>query len=489
MNLLIDPFISTTEGKISLKQALTTHVDVTLQYAFDETQLAVMQLISGLATVVLQPSMEELRQYILYGVMDEDYEQALARIDMNMYDDTQFMRSRPLQPVDFGKASISKLVSGIESGSSSNACALFSDANSVSVACPDCMPALNYNLHMNIKGECFAATGATGIRGGGSLSVLISGSNFAQTILLNCVASDFFAAIHPNPEVSNEPMWVTPLAGETYFSHDIGLVRGLFAMAYHIEYVINDVPCVCDICGHSSDKSVTEFGRLKYQGKYGSTNDGRSAKAGLWPHPYTPVQRKEDGEYFVSPQGASWRSWEHFGSYVAGKELEKSTYVPAPIIDQYRRLGIVKPIRILVGGNIADQGSIVGRIYDLYSVPQHWDERLNRVTQVIEAGIKVKDGLVQSLNKIFATTYDRNLVKGIRDQAVNIYISQAQNIIQDILLDADNSESRVLRKRAIIDLKSEAQSIYSELIRKHENDLSLFQALVRGQKILNAICE
>lgn len=489
MNLLIDPFISTTSGKISLRQALTTHTDATLQYAFDETQLAVMQLLSGLVTAVLQPTLTELRKYIHEGVSDADYDSALSRVDITLFDDSCFMRSKPETPSDFGVAGISKLVSGIESGTSANACGLFSDAAAVVVSCPDCMPALNYNLHMNIKGECFAATGATGIRGGGALSILISGDNLGETLLYNAVATDFFASISQNTSLNNDPMWVSPPTGSIYFAHDIGLVRGLFSLAYHIDYVIENNACICDICGHAADQSVSHFSRLKYLGKYGSTKSGRDEGAGIWPHPYTPVQRRETGDFFVSPQGEHWRSWEHFGGFVIGKELEKSSYVPAPIIDQYRKLSIPKAVRVLVGGNIADQGSITGRIYDLYSVPKNWNENLDRVTIVIDAGVQVKVALTQAINKIYATTYDPNLKKGIRDQAVNQFVSQAQQIIQSILVDADFGERKRLRKRAIAELKSVAINIYNDLMRKHENDLPLFTALAKGQKIINMISD
>ncbi|MDO6422770.1 type I-E CRISPR-associated protein Cse1/CasA [Saccharophagus degradans] len=489
MNLLIDPFISTTNGRITLKQALTTHSNATLQYVYDETQLAVLQLLSSLATAALQPTLAELKEYISNGVTENLYDEALQKIDISMFDDNCFMRSSPSTIQDYAFAGISKLVSGIESGTSNNACALFSDAGSVVNACPSCMPALNYNLHMNIKGECFAATGATGIRGGGALTTLISGKNLAETILCNCIAKDFFKSIHHSEKVINEPMWVTPIAGETYFAHQIGLVRGLFALAYHIQYTEIEEPCVCDVCGHTSDKTVKEFGRIKYQGKYASTKAGRDSNAGLWPHPYTPTVRRETGEYFESPQGANWQSWENLGGYVVGKELEKSKSIPAPILDQSRQLNIPKNINILVGGNIADQGSIVGRVYDLYSVPQNWNASLERVTLVIDSGLEVKEILKKALNKIHATTYDKALLNGIRDQVIGMYVSQAQQIVQSLLVESGVSERKQLRQRAITALKQKAQTIYSDLIRRHQHDIPIFEALIKGQKILNTISE
>jgi len=65
MNLLIDNFISTTTGKISLKEILTSQTDYQLQYAFDEIQLAMLQLLASLSTVVLKPTLDELKGYLV----------------------------------------------------------------------------------------------------------------------------------------------------------------------------------------------------------------------------------------------------------------------------------------------------------------------------------------------------------------------------------------------------------------------------------------
>ena len=486
MNLLLDPFISTFEGKISLKQALTTHSNSSLHYRFDETQLAMMQMLSSLATVVLNPTLKELRTMIKEGITEREYDQALKLVNVDIFNQTKFMRSSPTEPKEPYKTDISKLVSGIESGGSANASGLFSDSSSVLVTCPDCMTVLNYNLHMNIKGECFGPTGATGIRGGGAMSVLISGANLAETILSNCVASDFFSTIHQNPKCINEPMWLSPPSEEIYFSHKIGLIRGLFALAYHIDYKIDDTACTCDICGHRSQQSITKLDRIKYTGNYGSTKNGRETKAGLWPHPYTPTKRTDGVEFVVSADNANWRSWEHLTSFIVGTELDQSKlFLPAPIIEQYKQLALGKPVRVLVGGNITNQGSIVGRIYDLYSMPQNWDKSLKDVIKVIEYGIKIKTYLGMSLNKIFASDFPKSFKTSIKVQAINSFVNQAQNIIQLILVEVDRQQSRALRTKAKDDLKKLARNTFSEVIKKYENDIKLFEVLIKGQKFLN----
>lgn len=181
MNLLIDDFISTTAGKISLKTLLTSEQDYQLQYFFDETQLAMLQMLSSLATVVLKPSLAELREYLKDGVSEQDYEESLAKVELQWFDEKSFMRSKPSKEGKLAEGPITKLVSGIECGGSANALGLFSEVESANVVCPDCTHVLNYNLHMNIKGECFGPTGATGIRGGGAISTLISGDNLKET--------------------------------------------------------------------------------------------------------------------------------------------------------------------------------------------------------------------------------------------------------------------------------------------------------------------
>lgn len=487
MNLLTDDFISTTAGKISLKELLTSDVDYQLQYAFDEIQLAMLQLLASLSTVVLKPSLEELKGYLKQGVTAEQYENKLKGIDLQWFDESCFMRSTFPENKNTFSAIISKLVSGIESSGTGNASGLFSEISDVDVICSDCSHALNYNLHMNIKGDCFGSSGATGIRGGGALSTLIAGNNLKNTILANTIAVDYFEALSEIEEPNNQFMWQEPPQGEIYYAHHIGLERGLFALAYHIDFAVLDESCLCDVCGHQAEQSIKEFTRLKYQGSYGSTKKGRDGGAQWWTHPFTPTTKKEEGTFAVCARDQNWQSWQNFSSYIIAKETDKSLSSPAYIVDQYRKLKTGGG-NFLIGGNIADQASITGRIYDLYSMPESWgDENLRHVEMVINAGLTIKENLSQALNKIFGAGYDKNFVSGIKNTAMNQYISNAQNIIQQLLLEVDRAEAKQLKKQALEQLKAEAKTIYQALMRKYQNDLPLFKALAKGERVLLAV--
>ncbi len=486
MNLLTGDFISTTTGKISLKTLITSEKDYQLQYAFDEIQLAMLQLLGSLATVVLKPTLDELKNYLVYGLTEEQYEQALEKLDMQWFDEKRFMRSAFPSDEKKADAPITKMISGIECGTSPNALGLFSETSDADVICPDCSHVLNYNLHMNIKGECFGPTGATGIRGGGVISTLIAGKDLKTTILANTIAVDFFNNAREIKTSNNKLMWQDPIQGDIYYAHQIGLERGLFALAYHIDFLILDEACICDVCGHSADQSIKEFTRLKYKGSYGSTKKGRDGNAQWWPHPYTPITQKEEGVFPVCARDQYWQSWQNFSSYVVSQETDKSLSTPALIINQYQKLSVDK-VNLLIGGNIADQGSITGRVYDLYSMPEHWNRNLERVTKVIDSGLDVKERFAQALNKMFAVGYDKNFVSGIKETAMHQYISNAQQIIQQLLLDVDRKESRILRKEALEKLKAEARVIYKELMHKYQNDLPLFKALVKGERVLISV--
>ncbi len=484
MNLLTDKFISTTDGKISLKTLLTSENDYQLQYAFDETQLAMLQMLSSLSTVLFKPSLEELKLYVKNGIADTQYDDKLKSIELDLFDEKIFMRSKFPETGKVASAPITKLVSGVECGTSGNAIGLFAEIVHAKVICPDCSHVLNYNLHMNIKGECFGPTGATGIRGGGAISTLISGLTLKSTIVSNIIAVDFFDAKREIPEPNNRLMWDEPPVDEVYFSHHIGLFRGLFALAYHIGFPVIEEPCICDVCGHQSDQSVTEFLRLKYKGHYGATKNGREGGAQWWPHPYTPIVKREEGIFPVCARNQYWQSWQDFTAYVIGKETDKALMTPAFVVTQYEKMGFGYA-NLLVGGNIADQGSITGRIYDLYSMPKNWNsESLQRVTKVIDAGLTVKEQLSQAFNKIFGAGYDKRFVAGIKQNAINQYTTNAQKIIQQILLDVDRNEARALRKQAIEELKLEAKSIFQGVMRKYQHDLPLFKALIKGEIVL-----
>jgi CRISPR system Cascade subunit CasA len=484
VNLLIDDFISTTSRKISLKTLLTSNNDYQLQYAFDEIQLAMLQLLGSLSTVVLKPTLNELKGYVENGLTAEQYDLALSKVDFQWFEEKCFMRSAMPTNTTPAEAPITKMISGIECGGSPNALGLFSETSYAEVICPDCSHALNYNLHMNIKGECFGPTGATGIRGGGAISTLISGKDLKTTILANTVAVDFFNQARGIKSPNNKLMWQDPMQGDIYYAHQIGLERGLFALAYHIDFSVLDEPCLCDVCGHHADKSIKTFLRQKYTGSYGSTKKGRDEGAQWWPHPYTPITQQEEGVFPMCARDQHWHSWQNFSSYVLSKETNKSFSIPALIISQK----VVKgKVNLLIGGNIADQGSITGRVYDLYAMPEHWDSNLERVTQVIDAGLDAKDKLVQALNKMFGAGYDKKFISGIKNTAVQQYISNAQKIVQELLLDVDRKEARVLRKDALERLAAEAKNIYQVLMRKYQSDLPLFKALVKGEKVLRTL--
>lgn len=485
MNLLKDEFISTNHGKVSLRTLLISDQDYQLQYFFDEIQLAVLQLLSSLATAVLQPDTNELRKYLKEGLTKQEYDQKLAEINSEWFESDRFMQSKPPEGAKNPDAPITKLLSGIECGTSANAIGLFSDIQHAEIVCPDCTHALNYNLHMNIKGECFGPTGATGIRGGGAISTLVAGKNLKETILNNMVSADLFAQFSQldfNAELA--PMWVVPLEGDVYQAQKIGLLRGLFALAYHISFPVEDRPCRCDVCGNESEQSVTTFIREKYKGSYGSTKTGRDAGAGWWLHPYTPRSVREDGIYPVCARDQNWQSWQELSSYVVGKETDKAMIEPAYVVRQYQELGLSGRANLLVGGNIADQGSILGRIYDLFSMPSALNKNLARITQVIDAGLQQKDKLSLAFNKMFGIGYDKNFVAGIKEQAMNRFIANSQQIIQNTLLDVDRKEARELRAVAVNELKAEAKRIYLAVQRKYQHDLPLFKALIKGEYIL-----
>ncbi|GAD89978.1 putative CRISPR-associated protein [Vibrio halioticoli NBRC 102217] len=486
MNLLKDPFISTTKGKISLKQLLTSEQDYQLQYYFDETQLAMLQLLPSLTTVVLKPNLEDLERYLTHGLSEQEYDQCLIKVDTQWFEGGCFMQSPMPQGVKVADGPITKLVSGIECGSSANALGLFSEVEHVDVVCPDCIHVLNYNLHMNIKGECFGPTGATGIRGGGSISTLVSRPSLKETVFANTIAIDeFIKETHLTEEAEQSFMWQKPPQGEIYYAHTIGLERGLFALAYHINFPIEEKDCVCGVCGAVSDQSVTTFQRVKYTGSYGSTKNGRDGKAGWWLFPYTPISVKEDGVYPICARDQNWQSWQELSSYVVGKEVNKALIEPAYIVRQFRKMIPINRTSLLIGGNIADQGSIVGRVYDLYAMPESLSRDNSKITKVIDAGLEEKEKLSLALNKIFGIGYDKNFVSGIKEQAIQSFICNAQQIIQQILQDVDRKEAKLLRADAILRLTQVSHRIFSDVQRKYQYDLPLFRALVKGESQLN----
>jgi CRISPR system Cascade subunit CasA len=484
MDMFTHSFIATTSGKISLRTLLTGDVNYELQYFYDESQLAAVQLIASLATMLLKPSLRDLSLFLENGITSKQFDDALSNINLEDFSTDKFMQMPHLVNEKSLEAVVSKLVSGIESGGSSNANGLFSRPEDVSDVCEDCMHLLNYNLHMNIKAEPFAAGGATGIRGGGSISTLISATTLKNTIIFNMVAVDEFNAARGDiPDVSNEVMWVTPPTGAIYFAHHIGLYRGLFALAYRINYKIENSPCTCDVCGIESPRKVTKYNYQKFQGRYGSTKAGRDNGAGWWPHPYTPTNTSENGLFPVTATDESWQSWEHFSNYVVKTQLEKKLLEPAYIVGQYMKLDTGSPCALLVGGNITSQASIVGRIYDLYSMPAMVTKNLSKITKVIDEGIKIRDALSTALSRK-PEGLDKSFFKPIRTDIMFKFTSTSQQLIQEVLQNVGRKESTELRLDASNKMKKLAYSLFADVMRRYGHDMRVFKALARGEIML-----
>jgi CRISPR system Cascade subunit CasA len=114
---LKDKFISTTSGKVSLKTILTREQDYQLQYFFDEIQLAMLQLLSSLATVVLHPTVAELKAFLKHGVSEQQYDDALNKVSSEWFESDYFMQSKPPADAKWPEGPITKMLSGIECGS------------------------------------------------------------------------------------------------------------------------------------------------------------------------------------------------------------------------------------------------------------------------------------------------------------------------------------------------------------------------------------
>lgn len=490
MNLLKDSFISTTQGKVSLRDILTSDEDYQLQYFFDETQLAMLQMLSSLATVVLKPSVSELKGYIENGLTPEQYDQALSRVETKWFEDDCFMRSSSAISEGFNTAKISKLVSGIECGTSKDASGLFSNMEEVKFSCADCIHVLNYNLHMNISGQYFSKFGSSGIRGGGVVTTLITGKSLSKTILFNVVVAETYYKYSPiEKNTDNTLMWASPPKGRLYSAKNININRGLFALAYHVNVETINEKCICDICGSFSADKIDGLKYLKYQGQYGSvrTDRGKENGAGLWLHPYTPRRVTDNGIFSLTPYGLNWQSWQDLSSFVANSEINSnSEVVPAYIVTQFKEI-FSHPINILVGSNITKKASIIGRVYDLYSMPSSLIKNNRRVSKVVDAGLKQKECLSKAFSYLFKKDdvgYDTNFVGRIKEQAMNRFTSNAQQIVQKILYDVDRKEAAQLEKEIVNALSSEAKAIFKSVQRKYQHDLPLFKALVKGECML-----
>ncbi|AMO57739.1 hypothetical protein EZMO1_3789 [Endozoicomonas montiporae CL-33] len=193
---------------------------------------------------------------------------------------------------------------------------------------------------------------------------------------------------------------------------------------------------------------------------------------------------REEGVFAVCARDHHWQSWQELSSCIIGKETNKATFAPAFIVRQFQHIKYQDQTNLLVGGNIADQGSVTGRVYDLYSMPSSLSQRLSRVTQVIDAGLEQQERLSLALNKMFGAGYDKHFVSGIKDSIIQRFSANAQQIIQQTLLDVERKEAKALREQAVDELQEEARLLFLDTQRKYQHDLPLFKALIKGEPAL-----
>ena len=71
---------------------------------------------------------------------------------------------------------------------------------------------------------------------------------------------------------------------------------------------------------------------------------------------------------------------------------------------------------------------------------------------------------------------DKHFVSGIKEDVLQRFTANAQQIIQQILLDVERKEAVELRKQAVIDLQKKACSLFKDTQQKYQHELPLFKA-------------
>ena len=120
-------------------------------------------------------------------------------------------------------------------------------------------------------------------------------------------------------------------------------------------------------------------------------------------------------------------------------------------------------------------------------MPSSLSRQTTKITQVIDVGLNQKERLSKALNKMFSKKdvgYDKNFVGGIKENAMQRFTSNAQQIIQGVLLDVECKEAIELRESAAQALAYEAKRILSGIQDKYQHDLPLFKSLVKGELAL-----
>jgi CRISPR system Cascade subunit CasA len=396
MDLLIDRWIPVRgdggAGEfrlLSLEELLCGRGNWWVSLPRDDLELACIQLLVCMAQVMFIPKNDvELRQRLRDPLTPDAFADGIAPY-RDWYDldhPTQpFMQSRSVK----GElTSIQKLLPGMpeKTSASESAHCFFNEISEIErVGSPVAAIAL-FNQASN--SPSFGGGFKGSLRGGAPITTLVKGRDLLETVWRNVVTLPRLRLSLPGYELDfarDRPTWVDPIhEKQVIFTHEIGLIRGLFWQPARVELVTCQENAVCDVLGGEPESSYRGFRKEKFS---------FTIKGPPWPHLHGAMMAGvKEGvlEWKFASFNKTAPVWTLLSEFVVPRPLDDSRQEgssPAAPVNQAPDAFPNEPLHLLVGGYRAKKASVVERRHELFTLAEGWDkDRKGRITALVELG-------------------------------------------------------------------------------------------------------
>ena len=208
----------------------------------------------------------------------------------------------------------------------------FVKAGRVNEICLSCAAIGIFTLQIN--GPAGGSGHRVGLRGGGPLTTLVMPSSpkvsLWEKVWINVLSRDDweYDLLGVNKNVFP---WMGPAIisdeDQVTYPENVHPLHCFWGTPRRIRLHVKKEYCCCDLCGQSSDSSVSEFSQLKHGFNYG----------GPWTHPLTPYRfdpKKPNRPPYsrkAQKDGVSYRYWEA----LTFRDKKEKGYLPAAVVLDY----------------------------------------------------------------------------------------------------------------------------------------------------------
>ena len=491
MNLLTEPWIPVrplptgAASKLTLHQLLCEDGRWELCLPRDDMELAGLQLLICMAQVFFPPKdIGELKQRIMVHLPAETFERGCVpyrdwfQLDHPNYPFMQVrgVNAKKTTPMD-------KLLAGLSGAT--NSC-FVNEPGLGDCLCGGCAAIALFNQASNAPSFGGGAEGGfkAGLRGAAPITTLVQGEHLRQTIWFNILTAERLVESLPwyQQMRDQKPTWVTPIVkGEKISVQKIGLLRGLLWQPAHIELIppVRDQVCAC--CGFRERGVFQAFNKEQF----GFSIDG------LWPHPHGPristVKKGKREEKFTSFT-TSAPAWTQLSRFVVQRQTDGKAegQEPAAVVRQAQ--GLIRGLRLNVGGYRNNQASILERRHQLIFIRDGWSDKTNIVDEIVSLGTGYRDAIYKSLS-VFVKGIKQKKIKGagieINKIAEEQFYRRSEDTVLDTLANIDfgnpASQLQVMQNN----LHRIAVDLFDESVHPYQGDPELIRTTAVARKTLH----